>query len=227
MGAGNNNFEGVLLTMAALLMGCSIHAAYGNPLETDKSWCVANPAAYKRPLQAALDIVCHLNPHSCKPLQPDKSCYEPNNLAAHASLAFNSLWQALRRANSSAPCDFGGLALIAVSDPGYSSDCPYAYPLSEERPAGDKMWCVAKPSADPTKLQESLDDVCGAHPNSCEAIQRPNQRCFFPNTVAAHASYAFNTHYQTPGQEPEKLCEWRNTAFYTITDPSYGRCDYV
>ncbi|KAI5073358.1 hypothetical protein GOP47_0011371 [Adiantum capillus-veneris] len=125
MGGGNSQV--VLVMMAAVLMGCSIHRpTYADilldnyPPQTPSdtmSWCVANPAADPKLLQEALDFFCYFDPDFCKPFQPDQPCYEPNNVVAHASFAFNSFWQDLRRTYLTVPCDFGGLALVAVTNP--------------------------------------------------------------------------------------------------------------
>lgn len=83
-------------------------------------------------------------------------------------------------------------------------------------------WCVASQTAFRPALQAALDYACG-HGADCFAIQ-PGGRCYYPNTLNAHASYAFNSYYQ---KSPiPNSCNFGGTALITSTDPSSGTCLY-
>lgn len=85
-------------------------------------------------------------------------------------------------------------------------------------------WCIANPSASQTALQVALDYACGYGGTDCSAIQ-PNGPCWDPNTVADHASYAFNDYYQK--NPVPTSCVFGGAAQLTNTDPSHGSCRFA
>eukprot|EP01018_Ginkgo_biloba_P006412 Gb_41331 [translate_table: standard] len=87
------------------------------------------------------------------------------------------------------------------------------------------QWCVADPQAPASLLQGALDWACGAGGADCSAIQW-NQPCFMPNTLASHASYAFNIYWQK-AKHRGASCHFNAAAFVTETNPSHDGCQFV
>nr|XP_043614218.1 PLASMODESMATA CALLOSE-BINDING PROTEIN 3-like [Erigeron canadensis] len=85
------------------------------------------------------------------------------------------------------------------------------------------MWCVARSDASREALQTALDYACSAGAD-CAPLQQ-NGLCFLPNTIQAHASYAFNSYYMRKSMAPGS-CDFSGTATIAKTDPSYGSCVY-
>ncbi|MED6180877.1 hypothetical protein PIB30_014211 [Stylosanthes scabra] len=89
--------------------------------------------------------------------------------------------------------------------------------------SGQATWCVARSDASNQALQTALDYACGSGAD-CFPLQS-NGLCFLPNTIQAHASYAFNSFYQRKGRAPGS-CDFSGTATIAQSDPSYGSCVY-
>eukprot|EP00249_Psilotum_nudum_P003419 c16805_g1_i1 orf=562-2166(+) len=86
-----------------------------------------------------------------------------------------------------------------------------------------RLWCIANPQASDSALQAGLDYACGQGAD-CGPIQA-DQSCFVPNTLVAHASYAYNSYYQRHGRNYWN-CFFNGAALVTPTDPSVGSCIY-
>ncbi|KAG9132150.1 hypothetical protein Leryth_022631 [Lithospermum erythrorhizon] len=84
-------------------------------------------------------------------------------------------------------------------------------------------WCVARSDASDAALQLALDYACASGAD-CTPIQKSGL-CFLPNTLPAHASYAFNSYFQRRAMAPGS-CNFAGTATIAKTDPSYGSCVY-
>ncbi|XP_008810634.2 PLASMODESMATA CALLOSE-BINDING PROTEIN 3-like isoform X2 [Phoenix dactylifera] len=95
--------------------------------------------------------------------------------------------------------------------------------LVARRAVEGATWCIARSSASATALQTALDFACGAGAD-CLPIQASGL-CYLPNTLPAHASYAFNSYYQRSNAAPGS-CDFAGTATVSVTDPSYGSCTY-
>ncbi|CAN1297150.1 Glucan endo-1,3-beta-glucosidase 3 [Linum perenne] len=82
---------------------------------TNQTFCVAKERADRKQLQAALDWACGPGRVDCSPMLKGEPCYQPDNVIAHATFAFNAYYQ--RMAKSPGSCDFKGVAAITTTDP--------------------------------------------------------------------------------------------------------------
>ncbi|KAJ9562503.1 hypothetical protein OSB04_007663 [Centaurea solstitialis] len=82
----------------------------------------------------------------------------------------------------------------------------------------EELWCVAKPSVPSEKLQEAMDYACGAGGADCGPI-KPTGSCYSPDSVVAHASYAFNSYWQK-NKKNGGVCGFEGTAMLISSDPS-------
>ncbi|KAF4374602.1 hypothetical protein G4B88_004854 [Cannabis sativa] len=85
--------------------------------------------------------------------------------------------------------------------------------LSINTVSSASTWCVARSDAGIPALQTALDYACGSGAD-CIPLQADGL-CFLPNTIQAHASYAFNSYYQRKGMAPGS-CDFSG----------YGSCVY-
>lgn len=104
----------------------------------------------------------------------------------------------------------------------------YQPPMAHPPPAGPPpppphqnprfpVWCVAKPTVPDSIIQEAMDYACGTGAD-CKPIQT-NGSCFQPNTLVAHASYAFNSYWQKT-KNRGGTCDFGGIAMLVTTDPS-------
>ncbi|KAL2612523.1 hypothetical protein R1flu_024215 [Riccia fluitans] len=86
---------------------------------SDGKFCLAKDGISDSQLQAALDFACGPGGADCKPIQPGQACFEPNNLHAHASYAFNSYFQLNHQKEGT--CYFSGSAEVKSWNPSTTS----------------------------------------------------------------------------------------------------------
>lgn len=114
--------------------------------------------------------------------------------------------------------DLTGQTAASVYSPSVESPILAGPPLS----AGSGMWCVSSAGADPTTMENALNFACGVNADFCAAIQS-GQSCYLPDTVASHASWAFNQYWhQYKGAGGS--CSFGGAAVLTSTDPSKPDC---
>ncbi|KAF5194549.1 Carbohydrate-binding x8 domain-containing protein [Thalictrum thalictroides] len=112
--------------------------------------------------------------------------------------------------------------------PTYPPDIPTLPPCnSKAEPPESKGggWCVAKPNVPEETLQEAIDYACGEGGGDCEEIGKHGS-CYDPNTVIAHASYAFNSYWQKK-KNYGGTCDFGGTAMIINSDPSFMRCQFI
>jgi exo-beta-1,3-glucanase (GH17 family) len=97
-------------------------------------------------------------------------------------------------------------------------------PPSTSSSSSNGTWCVSKSSVSSVALQAALDYACGTGATNCVPIQTGGA-CFKPNTLAAHASYAFNSYWQS-SKSIGGSCDFGGAATITTRNPSYGNCVY-
>lgn len=79
------------------------------------------------------------------------------------------------------------------------------------------MWCVARSDASDEDLQRGLDYACAGGADCSPLLE--TGLCFLPNTLQAHASFAYNSFYQRSRMVPGS-CDFSATATLAKTDPS-------
>nr|ACF82271.1 unknown [Zea mays]ACN31778.1 unknown [Zea mays]ACR35803.1 unknown [Zea mays]ACR36343.1 unknown [Zea mays] len=122
----------------------------------------------------------------------------------------------------------GGGASQGNGGLGWQENGGGASSTSTNPPSGVKVttgeaWCVANAMAGEHRLQAALDYACGPGGADCKAIQ-PGAACFEPNTMVAHASYAFNDYYQRKGRSIG-TCDFAGAAYVVNQAPKMGKCD--
>ncbi|KAF2575528.1 hypothetical protein F2Q70_00005079 [Brassica cretica] len=81
---------------------------------------------------------------------------------------------------------------------------------------GGQTWCVANGKTTKEKLQEGLDYACGEGGADCRPIQK-GATCYDPESLEAHASYAFNSYYQKNARGVG-TCDFGGAA-YVVSQP--------
>ncbi|KAK6923137.1 X8 domain [Dillenia turbinata] len=118
-----------------------------------------------------------------------------------------------------------GLSMPPCSSPSPAADMSSPPPAESVGGIEKGLWCVAKPSVPVDTLQLAMDYACGVGGADCEDI-RPHGSCFYPDTVVAHASYAFNSYWQKTKRNGG-TCSFDGTAMIINADPSFQHCRFI
>ncbi|ESQ54588.1 hypothetical protein EUTSA_v10026799mg [Eutrema salsugineum] len=94
------------------------------------------------------------------------------------------------------------------------------FPVAHE----GQSWCVSNGNAGKEKLQAALDYACGEGGADCRPIQ-PGATCYHPESLEAHASFAFNSYYQKNARRVG-TCYFGGAAHVVTQPPRYGECEF-
>ncbi|XP_004502090.1 uncharacterized protein [Cicer arietinum] len=111
-----------------------------------------------------------------------------------------------------------------ISPPNVYPPPPPSPLVNHKKPPQYAIWCVAKPTVPDPMIQLAMDYACGSGAD-CKSIQ-PNGSCFQPNTLLAHASYAFNSYWQKT-KNGGGTCDFGGIAMLVTVDPSYDKCSFM
>ncbi|XP_057948070.1 extensin isoform X2 [Malania oleifera] len=121
----------------------------------------------------------------------------------------------------SPPVSVPGPPTFVPSPPVFQPPVVYPPPTGPPPPRATPsitLWCVAKPSVPDPIIEEAMDYACGSGAD-CQSIQ-PSGSCYQPNTLLAHASYAFNSYWQRT-KVAGGTCEFGGTAMLVSVDPRF------
>jgi exo-beta-1,3-glucanase (GH17 family) len=107
---------------------------------------------------------------------------------------------------------------------GTKSQVPATGNMSTSAVVSGQTWCVANGNVGEEKLQAGLDYACGEGGADCRPIQQ-DATCYNPDTLVAHASYAFNSYYQKNGRGAG-TCDFGGAAYVVTQAPRFGTCTF-
>ncbi|KAK6918048.1 X8 domain [Dillenia turbinata] len=175
----------------------------------------------KTPISDSLPLYC-VYPPSAPPIPPGSPEYGSPNFPVQGPLPNGPVYSPRPPMNS--PPKYVPRPTPPKPASPKSPSPPLAYPYpppSAQAPPyrgpSFAVWCVAKPTVPDKIIQEALDYACGSGAD-CSPIE-PSGSCFVPNTLLAHASYAFNSYWQKK-KVVGGTCDFGGIAMLVSRDPS-------
>ncbi|XP_022976886.1 glucan endo-1,3-beta-D-glucosidase-like [Cucurbita maxima] len=89
-------------------------------LPNQKTWCLPKPSSDQATLLGNIDFAC--SKVDCKIIQEGGSCFDPDTLFNHASVAMSLYYNA--EGDDQWNCDFRGSGVIVITNPSYEN-CIY------------------------------------------------------------------------------------------------------
>ncbi|KAA8534893.1 hypothetical protein F0562_029891 [Nyssa sinensis] len=123
-----------------------------NITSSNGTWCIASSAASEADLQNALDWACGSGNVDCSAIQPSQPCFQPDNLASHASFAFNSFYQ--QNGATDVACSFGGAGVKTNKNPSYDN-CLYMTAGSNKTAASSNVTAASTSTSSSTRKRFS------------------------------------------------------------------------
>ncbi|MFS7902213.1 putative glucan endo-1,3-beta-D-glucosidase [Helianthus anomalus] len=118
-----------------------------------------------------------------------------------------------------------GSGIYPIDLSGKTLEYPKGLPVpTNNEPYKGKIWCVAVRGANTTALGGALSYACGQGNGTCGPI-KPGGKCFKPDSLWWHASYAFSS-YWAQLRKSGATCYFDGLAVQTTKNPSFGSCKF-
>lgn len=95
---------------------------------------------------------------------------------------------------------------------------------TNNEPYKGKIWCFVAKGANRSEVDSALSYACSQGNKTCDPI-KPGGKCYKPDSVIWHASYAFSS-YWAQFKKVGGTCYFNGLATQTIKDPSFGSCKF-
>lgn len=120
-----------------------------------------------------------------------------------------------------------GSNIYEIDLSGKTSESEYKKALpapTNNEPYKGEIWCMAARGSNTTELGGALSYACGQGNRTCDPI-RPGGKCFKPDSLFWHASYAFSS-YWAQFRKSGGTCYFNGLAVQTAKNPSFGSCKF-